>query len=142
MRDIVTTIAASAGLLVLLAGCMTNGTARTADAAERLERVATSYAAASNVSAAQAFADQAREFHGTLGQEGAAGVLLAYQRLWRGYHTLRHEVNQSGDPSLRTELSPTTDAFYDVQQHIRAWYSDADTGLYSRGGYTLDPYYN
>ena len=138
----------------LLVGCATTGN-RTAAAADRLERAADAFAGRScyepnvactnnpHLQAARGFSDEAREFRRTL-EEGAGDrdVLLAYERVWRRYRTLRYEVSRLGDGALRADWSPVTAAFADVQQHVRAWYSDADPYLYSRGGYVLDPYYN
>lgn len=69
-------------------------------------------------------------------------MVFAFHRLWGSYHKLRHEVDRLRDRQLQAEFKPTKEAFVDLQQHVKAWYSHADHGLYARGGYLLDPYYN
>jgi hypothetical protein len=140
--------------LQLLVGCATNQS-KTTGVADRLESAADTFAgrtchepdaACSSDSYLQlvhGLSDDAHEFRETL-QAGASGrdVLLAYERLWRRYHALRYEVARSDDRALQADWSAVTAAFVDVQQHVKARYSDADPALYGRGGYTLDPYYN
>jgi hypothetical protein len=138
----------------LLVGCATTVN-RTAASADRLQSAADAFAGLtcyepnaactsnSHLQVARGFSDEAHEFRKTL--EGGASdrdVLLAYERLWRRYHTLRYEVSRLGDRALQTDWGRLTVAFADVQQHVKAWYSDADPALASRGGYLLDPYYN
>ncbi len=138
----------------LLVGCATNEN-RTAASADRLERVADAFAGRtcsepnvactgnSYLQLARGFSDEAHEFRRTLEDgAGARDVLLAYERLWRRYHRLRHEVSRFSGQALQADWTPVTAAFADVQQHVKAWYSDADPDLYIRGGYVFDPYYN
>lgn len=138
----------------LLAGCAATGN-RTAAAADRLGSAADAFAGHtcdepnvpctdnSYVDVARGFSAEALEFRRALeGGVSDRDVLLAYERLWRRYHSLRHEVSRSDDQALQGHWSPVTAAFADVQRQVRAWYSDADPDLYSRGGYVLDPYYN
>jgi hypothetical protein len=138
----------------LLVGCAATGN-RTAAAADRLESAADAFAvrtcdgtdvactSSAYLEVSRVFSLEAHEFRRTLdGGVSDRDVLLAYERLWRRYHSLRHEVSRSDDRALQGHWSPVTTAFADVQQQVRAWYSDADPDLYSRGGYVLDPYYN
>jgi hypothetical protein len=140
---------------LLLAGCATGtGKTRTSAAADRLERSAVTFSAATcsgprircsdnlYVTAARDFADDAREFHETVDTAGGRAVLSSFERLWHSYQKLRYEVSRSGDRQLQADLKPATEAFTDIQQHVKQWYSDADHALYGRGGYVLDPYYN
>lgn len=138
---------------VLLAGCATTHT-RTARAAERLERSAEAFVAGTcyqpnagcstkrYLPAARAFADQAQGFGQTLHSAGDQEVVLAFERLWRSYHTLRDDVYRSHDRLARANLKSVTRAFIDVQRHVKNGYSYADPTLYASGGYTFDPYYN
>ena len=139
--------------LVLLAGCATTQT-RPAAAAERLERSAEAFVAGTcyepnagcspnrYLPAARAFADQAMRFEQTLRGAGDQEVVLAFERLWRSYHTLRDEVGRSRDRQARIQLKPVTRTFIDVQREVKNRYSYADPTLYASGGYMFDPYYN
>ena len=151
---VVRSVVIAIGLSVaLLAGCTTTQT-RTVNAAERLERSAEAFAAATchepsagcstnrYLPAARAFADQARRFEQTLQSAGDQEVVLAFERLWRSYHSLRDEVDRSRDRQARAELRPVTRTFIDVQRYVKNGYSYADPTVYASGGYTFDPYYN
>jgi len=151
MTSIVT---ATLGLaVILLAACTTTPTGSAA-AADELERSAALFAdrtcyepnnACSTgqcLPAACGFAVRAREFRQVLDSAGPQEVLVAFKRLWRGYHALRGEVYLSGDQQLRINLKPITQAFVDVQRHVITAYSYADPALYANGGYIFDPYYN
>jgi hypothetical protein len=139
--------------VALLAGCTTTQT-RTVTAAESLERSAEAFAAGTcyepsagcstnrYLPAARAFADQAKRFGQTLQRAGDQEVVLAFERLWRSYHTLRDEVDRSPDRQARSELKSVTRTFIDVQRQVKNAYSYADPTVYASGGYTLDPYYN
>lgn len=136
---------------MLIAGCETTHF-RTARAADTLDHRAGAFAARTclepNTSSQQhlrsacAFADQAYEFRQTLGNAGDQEIVLVFQRLWRSYHALRDEVDGLHDRQLRADLKPVTQAFVDVQRHVKNGYSYADPTLYASGGYALDPYYN
>jgi hypothetical protein len=130
--------------LHLVAGCAATGN-RSTVTADRLTSAADAFAARSDSSLplAHDFSDEAREFRRTLVDRlSERDVLLAYERLWRRYHALGYEVSRSGDHALRENWRAVTAAFADVQQHVKARYSEADPALYSRGGYGFDPYYN
>lgn len=139
--------------IVLLAGCTTTQT-RTEKAAQTLERSAEAFVAGTcyepnagcatsrYLPAARVFADQARRFDQTLQGAGDREVVLAFERLWRSYHTLRDEVSRSRDHQARDELKPVTRKFIDVQRDVKNGYSYADPTVYASGGYTFDPYYN
>lgn len=139
----------------LLASCATgSGKTQTVAAADRLEHSAVTFAAATcpgpgiqcvdspYATTAHEFAAASREFHETVGEAGDRAVLSAFERLWHSYKKLRHEVSTSGDTQLQANFNPASEAFADVQQHVKQWYSDADHALYGRGGFVLDPYYN
>ena len=145
---------ATLGLAIaLLTGCATTHT-RTARAADRLERNADAFAARScyeprdaclasrYLPGARRFADETHEFRRTIDSAGDQQVVLAFERLWRKYHTLRDEVCGLHDERVRVDLKPTTRAFVDVQRLVKNGYSYADPNLLASGGYTLDPYYN
>jgi len=146
-------IASLALAIAILAGCATTHT-RTARAADRLERRADAFAARScyeprdaclasrYLSGARGFADEAREFRRTIDGAGDQQVVLAYERLWRKYHTLRDEVCGLRDRQVQGDLKPLKQAFVDVQRLVKNGYSYADPGLLASGGYVLDPYYN
>jgi hypothetical protein len=139
--------------VVLLAGCATPRT-RTEKAAQKLERSADGFIAATcyepnaacstnpYLPAAREFADQAQRFGQTVQGAGDPEVVLAYKRLWRSYHTLRNEVDRSRDRQARAELEPVTRTFIDVRGHVKNGYSYADPTLLASGGFTFDPYYN
>jgi hypothetical protein len=151
VRSVVFATLASAAVLLAGSGCTTTR-ARTASAADALERTADAFAArtcyeptcftSQYLAAANGFAEQAREFRQTLDVAGDRDVILAYKHLWRSYHTLHDEVYRSGDPQLRVDLKPTTQAFAIVQRNVKTGYSYADGSLYAGGAYTFNPYYN
>ena len=139
--------------LVWLAACATTGNGTVA-AGNRLARQAEALATtacpspndvcfdARYLAAADRFADQAREFRETADTGTPLQILSSYEHLWREYHKLRHEVSRSGNGTLEADFEPTTQAFRQVQQCVKQWYSYADHSLLVRGGYGLDPYYN
>src|SRR6185437_959569 len=116
--------------VVALAGCATTQT-QTLRAAESLERNAKVFAAGTcdepnagcsanrYLPAARAFADQTQRFGDTLRGAGDPQVVLAFERLWRSYHTLRDEVARARDPRVRADLKPVTRTFIDVQRHVK-----------------------
>jgi hypothetical protein len=139
---------------VLLAGCEVTHI-RTARAVDRLEHRVDAFAAAGACYqanrvcsssqpffAARGFADQVQEFRETLDNGGDQEVVFAFQRLWRSYHALRDEVYRLRDRQVLADFKPVTQAFVDVQLHVKNGYSYADPTLYGSGGYFLDPYYN
>jgi hypothetical protein len=147
---------ASAGLiLVLLSGCVpTRG--RLIQAADRLEGRAdalTRYAPQGGhgvggdggyYEQARGFADQTRDFRQTVGRRrtGDLDIVYAFQDLWRSYHRLLEQAESARGHQARRDLKPVKQAFVDVQRIVRNGYSSADSTVYARGGYVLDPYYN
>jgi len=126
---------------------------RTARAADKLEQRADAFAAGacyqSNAvcssqpfAAARGFADQVQEFRETCQNGSDQEVVFAFQFLWRSYHALRDAVYRLRDRQLLVDFKPVTQAFVDVQVHVKNGYSYADPTLYASGGYLLDPYYN
>lgn len=139
--------------VVLLAGCETTHT-RTARAADRLEHRVDAFAvgacyqsnpvcsSSQHLPAARSFADQVQEFREACDNDGDQEIVFAFQALWRSYHALRDEVHRLRDRQLLVDFKPVTQAFVDVQLHVKNGYSYADPSLYGSGGYLLDPYYN
>jgi hypothetical protein len=123
-------------------------------AADRLARNADAFAArlcyaphdaclaSRHLSGVRRFADEAHEFRRTMDSASDREVVLAFERLWREYYTLREEVCASHDRQIQFDLKPTRQAFVDVQRLVKNGYSYADPGLLASGGYILDPYYN
>lgn len=145
---------ATFGLLcVALASCTTMHE-RIIRAGDRLERNANALASGATyergatdlvggyLRAAREFANEAQDFRRVADGAGDRDVVLAFEELWRSYHRLRHEVHRSHSPQARADFKPVTEAFVQVQRIVRNGYSYADTAVYARGGYYLDPFYN
>jgi hypothetical protein len=136
-------IVTSALILVVLASCATTHSKNMMISAGRLERIADAFSsdARGYFRDAPEFADQAHDFRETVDRAGDRDVILAYERLWRTYHSLRQEVERSDSRQAEVDLKPVTRAFRDVVRDISG-YVDADSALYARGGYQHDPYYD
>lgn|GEM_PF-1436635 len=151
-------IGSPALLFAALAACTTSTHSRMMSLAETLERNAVAFAsdthyepAASDLTTgpesvergfpgAQDFAYQAEEFRKTVqDRAGDRKIMLAYERLWRGYHTLSDQVERSENRQAKVDFKPVSQAFGAVQNGMQAY---ADPSLLSRGGYQFDPYYN
>jgi hypothetical protein len=145
------TVATAGLMLVLFCGCVsTRG--NLIQAADRLEGRADALSRYEGHGAhgkrgylpqARGFADQARDFRATVGRRrtGDLDVVYAFQDLWRSYHVLLDAAGAQGHQA-RADLKPVKQAFVDVQVIVRNGYSSADSTVYARGGYVLDPYYN
>lgn len=132
---------------VALVGCATtHGGLYTS--ADRLDRNAQAFAADSEEAPrgyaedtrytedARDFADRAHEFRRTVEDHGADNrdVKASFDDLSRSYHSLRDDVERSGDRQASRDLQPVTQAYLDVEDNMGgagpSRYSEAD---YDRG---------
>ena len=94
---------------------------------------------ASPATHAREFADEAQNFRETVERlAGDTDVVLAYERLWHSFQSLRSAVGQS-DRQWQIAFKPVARAFRDVQHEMLAY---DDPSVQARGGYWFDPYYN
>lgn len=137
-------------MAVALAGCATTRHGGLDSSAGRLDRNAQAFAQDSEEAPrgysentsytedARDFADRAHEFRRTVedrdqseGDVSDRDVRASFDELSRSYHSLRDEVERSGDPDARRDMQPVTQAYLDVEDNMggagtRSRYSDAD----------------
>jgi hypothetical protein len=133
-------VATSALVLVALASCATTQS-NMMTSVGRLERSVDAFDTDTHgyFRNAAEFADQAHDFRTTVDRAGDREVIVAYERLWRGYQALRQEVQGSDSPQAQVALKPVTQAFRGVVRGVSGY---ADSAVYARGGYQHDPYYD
>ena len=137
-------------MMMALAGCATTRHGGLDSSADRLDRNAQAFAQDSeeaprgyseNTSYAEDardFADRAREFRRTVADRDESGrevsdrdVRASFDELSRSYHSLRDDVEHSGDRNARRDMQPVTQAYLDVEDNMGgarapSRYSDAD----------------
>jgi hypothetical protein len=143
----------TASLMVMaLSGCATTRHGGLDNSADRLDRNAQEFAQDSaeaprgyseNTSGytedARDFADRAHEFRRTVEDQDSGDrdvsdrdVRASFDELSRSYHSLRDEVERSGDSVARRDMQPLTQAYLDVEDNMGgagappSRYSDAD----------------
>ena len=142
----------TASLMVMtLAGCATTRHGGLDSSADRLDRNAQAFAQDSAAAprgysenttgytqGARDFADRAHEFRRTVEDRDEGDrdvsdrdVRAAFDELSRSYHSLRDEVERSGDTDSRRAMQPVTQAYLDVEDNMGgagapSRYSDAD----------------
>jgi hypothetical protein len=69
---------------------------------------------------ARDFADRAHQFHRTVAEEGANSrdAKASFDDLSRSYHTLRDDVEHSGDRNAQRDMRPVTRAYLDVEDDM------------------------
>ncbi len=135
-------------MAVALAGCATTRHGGLDHSADRLDRNAQAFAqdaeeaprgytdSAGYTEDARDFANRAHEFRRTVEDSGAdkTDVRASFDELSRSYHSLRDDVERSGDENARRDMQPVTQAYLDVEDDMGgagpSRYSDED---YDRG---------
>lgn len=131
-------------MAVALAGCATTRHGGLDRSADRLDQNAHAFAQdaeeaphrysehAGYTEDARDFADRAHEFHRTIEDESGddRDVKASFDKLSRSYHSLRDDVEHSGDDEARHNLQPVTQAYLDVEDEMGGAgpnrYSDSD----------------
>ena len=86
---------------------------------------------------ARDFADRAHEFRRTVDDSSAdkRDVRASFDALSRSYHSLRDDVERSGDEDARHDMQPVTQAYLDVEDDM----GGAGPGRYSDEDYDRGP---
>lgn len=137
-------------MTVALAGCATTPHGGLDHSADRLDRNAQAFAQDSEEAPrgysenrtgytedARDFADRAHEFRRTVEDSGADKLDLkaSFDELSRSYHTLRDDVERSGDEDARHDMQPVTQAYLDVEDDM----GGAGPSRYSEEDYDRGP---
>lgn len=118
-------------MAVALAGCATTHGGLNSSA-DRLDRNAQAFAQdaqeaprgydenSSYTREAQDFADRAHEFRRTVEERGTdrRDLGASFDDLSRSYHSLRDDVERSGNRQARRDLQPVTQAYLDVEDNM------------------------
>ena len=132
---------------VALAGCATTRHGGLDSSADRLDRSAQAFVQDSEEAPhgysenrgytedAREFADRAHEFNRTVQDHSAddRDVKASFDELSRSYHSLRDDVERSGDEGVRRDMHSVTQAYLDVEDNMGgapSRYSEED---YDRG---------
>jgi hypothetical protein len=115
-------------LLFGLSACVTTTRSNMATSADRLEHNAAMLAddarstdyPSDYVHDVHLLADDARNFRNTVEDHSStdSDVRVAFERLSRGYHAVRDEVDHSDSRRARDDLRPVTDSYLDIEREM------------------------